>query len=232
MKARHRLPQKPLRINLNNRITKWLLPIIILVLIKVIYLFSLTTEQDNFTVSEIFSDDVSAKEENEKQDEKTDPMSQLSTDNQTKGWDVEADFEWNIELIQGIKTREAAIRLKEDEIKREEERLQTLKADLEDRIELLSQIEKRITVLIETKKAVEDEKMRKLAKVFESTPPEQAGPLMSKLDVDIAAQLILKMQGRKAGRIWGYVEPDRAVQISKELARLDPNIDMNKISGK
>ena len=40
------------------------------------------------------------------------------------------------------------------------------------------------------------------------------------------------MAGRKAGRIWGYVEPDRAVKISEELARLDPSIDMEKIKEK
>jgi hypothetical protein len=40
------------------------------------------------------------------------------------------------------------------------------------------------------------------------------------------------MQGRKAGRIWGFVDPDKAVLISKELARLKPDLDLDKISGK
>ena len=45
---------------------------------------------------------------------------------------------------------------------------------------------------------------------------------MSKLDVDIASKLLINMNGRKAGKIWGFVNPDRAVLISNRLSEISP----------
>jgi flagellar motility protein MotE (MotC chaperone) len=44
--------------------------------------------------------------------------------------------------------------------------------------------------------------------------------MFNKLDVDLAAKILVKMKGRNAGKIWGYVNPEQAVKISKELANL------------
>jgi flagellar motility protein MotE (MotC chaperone) len=226
------LPRNNIRVDRYSRIRKWLLPVILLVLIKIGYFFSFFGEQNNFSIYELFSADVSAEEDKEKTDKKAGSGSRSATDNETKRWEVEDDLRWNYDLVKALKERETEIRIKEDFIKKEEERLNAIRREIENRIQVLSETQKRIADLVEKKKAIEDEKMRKLAKVFEATPPEQAGPLMSMLDVDIAAQLLLMMTGRKAGRIWGFVEPDKAVKISKELARLKPDFDLDKISGK
>ncbi len=111
---------------------------------------------------------------------------------------------------------------KKDTLEIQEQNLKKLKNQIEERIEQLVKIEKNISALIAQKEQVESEKMKKLAKVFEATPPEQAGILMSKLDVDIAAKLLINMNGRKAGKIWGFVNPDRAVLISNRLSEISP----------
>lgn len=109
---------------------------------------------------------------------------------------------------------------REEALKQEEERLHQLKAEIEERLEKLAQTEKRIEKLIVLKETEEAKDLTKLAKVFEATPPEQAGPMFNKLDVDLAAKILVRMKGRSAGKIWGFVDPDQAVRISKELARL------------
>ena len=63
--------------------------------------------------------------------------------------------------------------------------------------------------------------LKKLAQVFEATPPEQAGPMFDKLDVRLAAKILFRMKGRYAGKIWGYVDPDQAVAISNELSTME-----------
>jgi len=207
----------------------WLVPVMLLVLLKAGYFLAFDPQRAGIAIKTFFKHEVSAQEEGDKGAAPV-AAEQQAADNASARPEVGVDPQWSSELIAGISERESALRIKEDEIRKQEERLQAVKADIEQRLELLSQIEKKITELIQSKHAMEDEKMIKLAKVFEATPPEQAGPLLSKLDVDIAAQLLLKMQGRKAGRIWGFVDPDKAVEISKELARLNPGIDMNKMS--
>jgi flagellar motility protein MotE (MotC chaperone) len=109
---------------------------------------------------------------------------------------------------------------KEEGLKQEEERLSQLKVEIEERLEKLALLEKKIEQLITLKESKEDKDLTKLAKVFEATPPEQAGPMFNRLDVDIAAKILIRMKGRNAGKIWGFVNPDQAVKISNELAKL------------
>ncbi len=109
---------------------------------------------------------------------------------------------------------------KEEDFKQKEEWLNQLKAEIEERLDKLAQMEKKIGQLIVLKESKEDKELTKLAKVFEATPPEQAGPMFNKLDVGLAAKILLRMKGRNAGKIWGYVNPEQAVRISRELSNL------------
>ncbi len=229
MRARHRLQGKSKTNERQSRLRKLLVPLLLLFIVKISYLSVFVFDYAPFLASTFSPSDVAAQEDNASKKSKS-AESVGETDNKTKP--LPDSMLWNYDLIQALKKREKDLRIKEGQLKKEEERLLTLRQEIENKIDTVGGIAKRIEELIATKKALEDEKVRKLAKVFEATPPEQAGPLLSKLDVDIAAQLLIKMQGRKAGRIWGYVDPDKAVKISKELARLKPELDLSKMTGK
>lgn len=116
-----------------------------------------------------------------------------------------------------LKQREAMLR-------QEEEHLNQLKAEIEKSLEGLTLkeqgIDKQMKQMASLRQTLEDEELKKLAKVFESTPPEQAGPMFDKLDVQLAAKILFRMNGRYAGKIWGYVNPDQAVLISRELSAM------------
>ena len=246
MKPRHKLEKKHTPKENPERIRIWLIPILVLVLIKIVYglsfMYTGPQPEMNTLINKILSSDVSAKEDSPQKSEAKNsdagkaetasPEDQKTSDNATKRSDKAENGAWSYELVSGLKQRETDLQLKEDSMRKEEERLKELKLALEKKIETLAQLEKKIADLVATKKTIEDEKLLKLAKVFEETPAEQAGPLLSKLDIDIAAQLLMKMTGRKAGKIWGFVEPARAVEISKVIAKINPNIDLNKIAEK
>jgi len=128
--------------------------------------------------------------------------------------------EKDFEALSLLQQKEIELERKGATLKEEEERLHQLKTDIEKRLAELAQAEKKIEQLIPIAQSEEDKELTKLAKVFEATPPEQAGPMFNKLDVDLAAKILVKMKGRNAGKIWGYVNPEQAVKISKELANL------------
>lgn len=119
-----------------------------------------------------------------------------------------------------LEKKRKELKSKEEELTQKEERLHLLKTEIEERLEELAQMEKKIEQLITLKETEEAKDLTKLAKVFEATPPEQAGPMFNKLDVEIAAKILVRMKGRNAGKIWGFVNPDQAVRISEELAKL------------
>ncbi len=125
------------------------------------------------------------------------------------------------QFINSVKEREKALDQREKELEARLANLRSVKSEIEEKIENLKAIRAEIDKRLKRQKAVNEANIAKLAKVYESTPPEQAGPLLSRIDVKIAAQLLLKMNNMKAGKIWGFVDPTRAVLISKELAKYD-----------
>jgi len=121
---------------------------------------------------------------------------------------------------EALRRREESLNKREEHVHQEEARIRKIQLEIEEKLEALAHLQTSLQELIQEKKSLENEILKKLAKVYESTPPEQAGPMLSSLDVKLAAQILIRMDGRKAGKIWGYVSPERASQISSEIAQL------------
>jgi len=122
-------------------------------------------------------------------------------------------------LLELIKRKEKELLKKEEALRLEQERLQAMKRDIEDKLAQILQASEDLRALTIKKNKHVEENIIRLAKVFESTPPENAGPLLEKLDTEIAAQILLRMNGKKAGAVWGYVKPDKALKIIKHMSR-------------
>lgn len=123
------------------------------------------------------------------------------------------------DFLISLKEREKVVDGMEKELDLKYENLKSVKSDIKNRLEELSLVKAGIEKAIEEQKAINEANITKLAKVYQSTPPEQAGPMLSRLDAKIAAQIILKMNNMKAGKIWGFVDPKKAVLISNELTK-------------
>jgi len=135
------------------------------------------------------------------------------------------DGELQPESLSLLNKKRKELDQREKALKQEEDRLNQLKTDIASTLEGLTEreagIDKRIKDLITLKETMEEAELKKLAQVFEATPPEQAGPMFDKLDVRLAAKILFRMKGRYAGKIWGYVDPDQAVRISNELSTME-----------
>ena len=199
-----------------------LIPVIFLVLFKILFLF-ISSENSFMDVPGLLltTADVSAQGKTEEPSNDNNKPENPEVE-PSAGTDVFGFGKWGPDFIDDIKSREKEMQRKKNTLEIQEQNLEKLKSQIEERIEQLVRIEKNISALILQKEQVESEKMKRLAKVFEATPPEQAGILISKLDVDIASKLLINMNGRKAGKIWGFVNPDRAVLISNRLSEISP----------
>lgn len=62
-----------------------------------------------------------------------------------------------------------------------------------------------------------DARMEQLSQVYSSMAPNEAAPLIAKLDERIALALLKRMPGKRMGQILSAMEQDRAVQLTKEL---------------
>ncbi len=107
---------------------------------------------------------------------------------------------------------------REAAVKREEEKLQELKKEMEQKI---AQFEKLKIDVEASLKKVEDEReqnFRHLVKVYESMPAEDAAARMEKLEDKVALALLSRMKGKTAGKVLAAVEATRAARLSEALA--------------
>ena len=118
-----------------------------------------------------------------------------------------------LESQKKVQDREAVLQSRE-------KKLRLLKTEILSKIDELREIEKRLTVVVEAIKEVDDKKYQDLARVYESSPPPQASAMLEKMDKKTAAAIIMNMKSKKAGAIWGHISPSKAIEITKEITNL------------
>jgi len=123
-------------------------------------------------------------------------------------------------LLQKIKKKEQMLNQKEALLEEKEAELQALKTELSQMLQKLSAIKKELNDYFAQLQELEEQRWARLAGIYESTPPQEAGKKLENLDPKIAAQIMLRMNKKKAGAIWGYVDPQIASKITQEMARL------------
>ncbi len=119
-----------------------------------------------------------------------------------------------------IEKQRIELNQKEEILKKEAEKLKTLKKEVEDDIDkytaLLAQIEKSLTQAEE----IANKRLKHVAKAYESMQPEDAASRLSGLDNQTAVQILLKMESKKAGLVIGMMGTQKATILTKEIAKL------------
>jgi len=124
------------------------------------------------------------------------------------------------DLFSSLEAKKNELNKKEQFLRAEEQRLLQLKKEIVDNIDRLHAQEEKLNASVEGQKATESKNFKDLAKVFEATPPAKAGQMLEQLDVKTAAGITMNMKRDKAGAVWGYLSPQKAVEITREITRL------------
>jgi len=122
-------------------------------------------------------------------------------------------------LYAALEERRIALEKREEALKKEEQRLLAIKKEISDKLEELRAKEEKINGLLAAAKAEENKRLKELAKVLESTPPAKAGIMLEQLDAKTAAGITMNMKKDKAGIIWGYLSPQKAIEITREITK-------------
>jgi flagellar motility protein MotE (MotC chaperone) len=109
---------------------------------------------------------------------------------------------------------------KEENIKREVERLKILKKEVEEDIVKYTNLLKQIEKSLQQAEDIGNKRLRHVAKAYEAMSPEDAASRLSGLDKETAVQILLKMNSKKAGLVMGMMETKKATQLTRELAKL------------
>jgi len=125
------------------------------------------------------------------------------------------------ELISSLLEEQKRLQDREIFVKSEEKKLNSLKNEILSKFAELRIVEERLSGFLEQIKDIQDARYKNLAKVYEATPPAQASAMLENLDKKTAATIIMNMKTKKAGAIWGYLDPKKGVEITEEITRID-----------
>ena len=126
-----------------------------------------------------------------------------------------SDHETN--LMKGLHERQKQLDNREKALKEEERKIETLKKEVMEKMVALRALEEKMSPLLEVQKAETEKKYKALAKMYEATPPEKAAMIFEKMERKMAAEIMLRMNSKKAGSIWAHINHDIGLGIVREI---------------
>jgi flagellar motility protein MotE (MotC chaperone) len=120
-------------------------------------------------------------------------------------------------LLAALEEKQKTLEKREAFLKTEEQRLLALKKEILEKMAALKADQEKLAGELDKVKDVDAKKYKDLAKVFDSTPAAKAGAMLEVMDLKTAAGITLNMKKEKAGAIWGYLSPKKAVEITHEI---------------
>ncbi|MQX37731.1 MotE family protein [Roseospira navarrensis] len=124
-----------------------------------------------------------------------------------------------INLLQRLAERREELDAVERELATREALLQAAERRIGNRIEELKELEQVIQGLLAEHEAQEQARIDQLVSIYATMKPKDAARIFNDLDMPILLRVIETMKERSAAAIMAEMTPDRAKQVTTELAR-------------
>lgn len=123
-----------------------------------------------------------------------------------------------VEKINELKTMEKIINDKITLLEKEKKELETEKKNTDIYVKQQKEtidkyVEQKQQELNSLKKQIASEKIKKLSSIYSNAKAQAAADELSRMNEDLAAQILIFMQPRKAGAIISKMNPEKASQI-------------------
>ncbi|PKN06359.1 MAG: hypothetical protein CVU72_04875 [Deltaproteobacteria bacterium HGW-Deltaproteobacteria-7] len=123
------------------------------------------------------------------------------------------------DLAQALAAKKSELDNRENALRADEQRLIAMRKDITEKMAILKAQEEKLATQLDSAREEDVKRYKEMAKVYDATPPAKAGPMMEKLDTKTAAGITMNMKKDKAGALWAYISPQKAVEITKEITR-------------
>ncbi|HOF04134.1 MAG TPA: hypothetical protein PK175_10590 [Syntrophales bacterium] len=137
----------------------------------------------------------------------------------TPGGALDNDLQKERDLYALLEKKRAELDARETVMKQEEQKLALLKKEIQDKIDELTLVEKRLEAKLDAEKNADIKRFKDLAKIYEAAAPAKAGAMLEKLDNKTAAGITMNMKRDKAGVILSNVNVQKVVEITKEITK-------------
>jgi flagellar motility protein MotE (MotC chaperone) len=125
-----------------------------------------------------------------------------------------------IELLQQLSGRRETLEVRERAAEKQQALLKAAEARIDQKVRELKSMQATIERLIETYDEQQEAKIRSLVKIYENMKPKDAARIFEKLDMETLLLVAERMKERKLAPIMAKMDPNKAKDITEELAQL------------
>jgi flagellar motility protein MotE (MotC chaperone) len=122
-------------------------------------------------------------------------------------------------LLEQLRARRGELEAREGAILAREQLLAAAERRLAQRIEELGTLQQRLEALERGRAERDEAGWRGLVRVYETMRPREAATIFDSLEMPVLVELVDRMGERRAAPVIGAMRPDRARELTAELAR-------------
>jgi flagellar motility protein MotE (MotC chaperone) len=138
----------------------------------------------------------------------------------TPGMKPEMDLsETEVSLLQSLSRRKVDLESQVKKLEIEEAELAEEEKRVEQKLSQLKALESDVDGLIKRYEEKEKQKIVSLVKIYENMKPKDAAAIFEKLDMEVLLKVINAMSERKVSPILANLSPERAQEVTLEIAR-------------
>lgn len=123
-----------------------------------------------------------------------------------------------LDLLQDLVNRREELNVRDSQISVRERLLETTERRIDSKITQLQDLETRISTLVETYEANENDQMSSIVKVYETMKPKDAARIFERLSMSIQLDVATRMKESKMALILSKMSDAAAEELTSELA--------------
>ena len=133
--------------------------------------------------------------------------------------------EEEVRVLTELRRKREGLQERRRRLDKTRERLQILRDKVAQDLDRLERYRDQIQVAMSKEKELRTEKMDHLVKVYSNMNPEKAAERIDRMDRTTAVKLLTRMNGKSAGRILSFVDPEKANRISQDMTGMIDEIE-------
>lgn len=123
-----------------------------------------------------------------------------------------------IDLLQKLSERRAALEKRDAELSQREVLLQATEQRIDEKIARLAALEKDIGGIVDKQNQEDDARLKSLVKIYETMKPHDAARIFEQLDMPVLLGVVEHMKEMKAAPILASMDPSKARAVTLALA--------------
>ena len=123
-----------------------------------------------------------------------------------------------VEVLQSLSERRKELEAWADSLKEKERFLEATEQKITEKVDELKNLKNELQALIGDQQDMQDERMKRLVKIYETMKPKDAARIFNDLRFDVLLSIVDRMSERRTAPILAEMEADKARFLSAKLA--------------